>query len=256
MQRSNHLLFSECDRLGWTRYGNLNLPPDIGALLYGSSPPSFDGHVPPASVPDAPSNARDFSSEGTGRGRIAVVDGRDCPPSGQEVPMPSVAPSVDSNSQHVQPPLMIPRRRLAFSGSRVCGQCRQPGHNRKSCPALGHAPLDFNRNATEVLRLAPHVPRRSAPAVQEVAAAASAEAPEPVRAASNSLPAPNNSDLESSRSSGGSQSVSDADDVAADGFDGVLWRLEFDSTLPLSDSLQSMCHPRAFRTSSPAQQRQ
>jgi hypothetical protein len=56
-----------------------------------------------------------------------------------------------------------------------------------------------------------------------------------------------NSDLESSQSSGSSQSVSDADDAAADGFDDLLWTLEFDSTLPLSDSNQCPTPARSER---------
>jgi hypothetical protein len=244
MQRSNHVPFSEGDRLGWTRYGNLDLPPDIAALLYGSGSSSFDGHVPPASA----SNARDFSSEGTGRAQIAVVDGRSSSPSEPEGPIPSNAPCGDSGAQRIQPPpRMIPRRRLAASTSRACGHCRQLGHTRKSCPALGHAPLDFNRNATEVLTLAPHVPRRSNAVVQQASEGAAlglvlADAPV----------APNLSDHESSEASGGSQSVSDADDVAADGFDGLIWKLEFDSRLPSSDSNQCApppppVHPRRRR---------
>ena len=79
MQRSEQLPFSGGDRLGWARFGNLILPPEIAVLLDGSAPPSFDGHVPSASVPDVPSNARDFSPAATSGAEIASSVGNGVP---------------------------------------------------------------------------------------------------------------------------------------------------------------------------------
>lgn len=234
MQASNAMPLLAHDNLGWARYGNLNIPPEFVAILGAAAHPCSDGHMPQSHVPMVHSNAPQFSQEET----------QELPIGGDDGPVVDLAGAAPSHSSPVVPrvhqqPRVMPRRRLA--APRVCSKCRQSGHTRKNCPTLGHAPLDFNRNAIEVVRLVPHVPRRSIVAVQEIDAA-EAQAPGLVGAASNSPPALNNSD--DGASSGGSQSVSDADDAAADGFEGAIWRLEFDSTLPSSASNQ--CAPPAL----------
>ena len=233
--------FLRPDELGWARYGNLNLPPELAAILGSGAPPSLDGHVPTDSVPLGSSNAREILpvesqglpiGEDVGTGVPAVVVDRATPAAS---PPPMSAAHVARTRP--EPPPAVPRRRLAAAAAtRMCGECRQPGHTKRSCPVLGRAPLDFNRNAFDVQQLPPHV-RRSAPAPDASILDAASHLPEAAEAAGTP------SDQEGSSHASGSQSGSEQDELAAEGFEGVQWKLVYDSSLPASDT--NACAPPA-----------
>lgn len=238
MQRSRVLPQLPRDDLGWARYNGLTLPPEFAALLGTSAVQSLDGHVPTDMVPLENSSAREFSS-GEVQGPPIGGDAGQVDPASDQCPV-SPARAVPSSTAAVvaaarpQLPSVVPRRRLA--APRVCGHCRQPGHNKKTCPALGRAAPDFNRNALEVLPLPRHISRRSIAPVVPAESPSVGVAPH-IPVAADDAP----SDQDSSNASAGSQSVSEEDETARIGFEGATWRLVFDSALPATDS--NTCAP-------------
>ena len=239
MQQSNAMPQLPPYAESFVRYNGLLLPPDIAAMLGAGAAPSLDGHVPTDSVPLGASSAREFSTgEAQGppiggaveRHEPAIFDGRGSP----------AAPPLPLSSAHVaqarpvlarpSAPPAVPRSRLA--APRLCGKCRQPGHTTRTCPVLGRAPPDFNRNALDVQPIAPHV-RRFGAAVLPAAGGAS---PQLQQHAADNAPSDRPDDDNSRDGSVGSQSVSEEDEVAAAGFEDVSWKLVFDSTLPASAS--------------------
>jgi hypothetical protein len=244
MQSSNAMPFAAPDDLGWARYRGLQLPPEIASLLGVLPPSNFDSHVPRDHVPAEPSRAREFSQEASrglpmnsNVGPVAAAHVGDAP--GASVV--SSAPSVPSAPRPPQQPPLMPRRRLA--GSRVCSQCQRSGHTKRTCPALGLAPPDFNRNAVEVHVLAPHLSRHRSNSVTQGA----------MEAAGNAPSGP--SDGESSNASVDSQSGSELDEDAMAGFEGAIWKREYDSALPASDSNVCPPPPPPITWSTQAQQR-
>lgn len=138
------------------------------------------------------------------------------------------------------PPRPQPGRRTALP--RRCGHCLQPGHTQRTCPQLGRAAPDFNRNAIDVQPLAAYA-RVSAYVGGNVAEAPHQSPVQPAAPAS----AVARSDDEDSRSdaSWGSQSQDDNDDEVVNGFDGSAWRCIYDSTMPVAggNALESPSTP-------------
>jgi hypothetical protein len=225
------------DADGFVTYNGLRLPLELAAMLGASAAPSLDSHVATDSVPLGHSDAREISSgEAQGppiggavdRHEPAIIDGRVDPAA---PPLPLVIPPVSQAhpvlARRSAPP-PVPRSRLA--APRLCGECRQPGHTTRTCPVLGRAPPDFNRNALEVTPLVPHVRRSAAPALP----AAGGASPQMQQHAAGDAPSDRPDDGDSRDGSVGSQSGSEEDEVAAAGFEDVTWKLVFDSTLPAS----------------------
>jgi hypothetical protein len=94
---------------------------------------------------------------------------------------------------------------------------------------LGRAAPDVNVNALDVQPLVGHAGRRaSAPDLVSASAAPAADA------------FVDDEDSDSSVVTGGSQSQSDPDDLAEEGFDSAVWQCVFDSALPVSDTNQCL----------------
>jgi len=219
------------DNLGWARYGSLNIPPEFAAILAAAAHPSSNGHMSQSHVPLAPSNTREFSqdaSQGLPIGaNVApvspvVMDGA-APGSPSPAPSPAaVVPRV---------PSLAPRVRLA--SRRVCGHCRQPGHDKRRCSILGSGRSNPNVNAINVVELLPHARIRAAPF----------DAPAPAHdagemAAERDDVAEEDSVEGDDSAASGSGSGSEADEAALEGFasEGVQWHMVYDSTQPTSDS--------------------
>jgi len=232
---------SRVDDPGWAEYAGLRIPPDIAALLYGSAAPRSDGHMSHVGQPPGNSIARENGSFDAGEAQMSPAVGLDVGVAPSTIAVPPALSGASGAPAPVAPPILappgvVPRMRRGAPVSRLCGHCKAPGHTRKHCPALGHAPRDPNRNALEVVPIAPLVRRSAA-----VVAGAQADAP-----GAPELPARvrgESSDEENGQGSVASVSGEESDnDVAAEqGFDGAQWQCAFDSALPSSDT--NRCPP-------------
>jgi hypothetical protein len=234
MQRSQQLPFSGGDTLGWARYGNLNLPPEIAALLGVSAPARLDGHVDTGLLPVDPLNRPQIFPGAAGGVVSSAADGQ----MGSEDESSSSRSSSSSSAQlpavHPAPPV-VARKRLA-TGSRRCGQCQTLGHTKRTCPQLGHVARDVNTNALSVQPLASSRRHQASPA--EVFGAAPGVLP------ARAVVRDGSSGSSYSGSGSGSESLSDTD--ADEGFKDVRWNMLYNSALPRSDSNSIEGSPSLF----------
>jgi hypothetical protein len=238
MQSSGAMPFAAPDDLGWARYRGLQLPPDIARLLGVAPASSFDGHVDNDHVPAEPPSAREISSLESGDAPMAselrvVVDVASPigdAPQEEAVRVPRAKPRLRRSGPQPDRPVVSGE---VGKRARLCGNCKQPGHMRKTCPALGRGPLDSNRNSLSVEALQPPV-RRSRVASEDVPHVESRPRVEVANAIGRV------SDEEQSHGSV-SGSESDEDFTALAGFDDAVWVREFDSALPADDA--NSCPP-------------